>query len=89
MKALRDPDQEALLLLVASVAHVLSCDPEFPGLLGVLWCGESSGALGSPRQVQAEDLWSVFITAARSNLSFSLPSSLGSSPSFEVTQTQV
>ena len=55
MKALRDPDQEALLLLVASVAHVLSCDPEFPGLLGVLWCGESSGALGNLGRVHTED----------------------------------
>ena len=32
---------------VASVAHVLSGDQEVLGVLGVLWHGESSGALGA------------------------------------------
>jgi hypothetical protein len=40
---------------VASVSHMLSGDYEDLELLGVLWCGESSGALDTFGQVQAED----------------------------------
>ena len=40
---------------VASVAHVLSSDHEVLGVLGVLGCGESSGALGTLSRVHMED----------------------------------
>ena len=40
---------------VASVAHVHSGDHEVLGLLGVLWHGESSGALDALSWVHAED----------------------------------
>ena len=40
---------------VASIAHVLSSDHEVLGMLGVLWCGESSGALDALGQVHIED----------------------------------
>ena len=40
---------------VASVAHELSSDLEVLGVLGVLRCRESSGALDNLVQVHAED----------------------------------
>ena len=40
---------------VASVAHVLASDHEVLGVLGVLWHGESSGALDALSWVHAED----------------------------------
>jgi hypothetical protein len=40
---------------VASIAHVLSGDQEVLGVLGVLWLGESSGALDALGRVHAED----------------------------------
>jgi hypothetical protein len=40
---------------VASVAHVLSSDQVVLGVLGVLWCGESSGALDALSRVHVED----------------------------------
>ena len=40
----------------SSVAHVLSSGHKVLGVLGVLWCGESSGALGALCQDQTEDV---------------------------------
>ena len=38
------------------VTHVLSSDHTFLGVVGVLWCGESSGDLGILCQVHKEDV---------------------------------
>ena len=40
---------------VASIGHVLSVDQEFLGVLGVLWCGVSSGVLDALGRVHSVD----------------------------------